>query len=231
MATQQSQNAHHGLRDSEVQLPQEAETNQRRQHRHQDVDAVADDDVAHAGIGVVVLGKDGKARDIGADHIRRQQEQRLADAIPALQLSPAAVHAEFGKFVGKHLRFGSPQGVGGLQAMGGVGGAQLTGLHHEGDETGGQGQQEKRVTKPASKIQYSHYDLMRLLPGEIGWPPEGDHAKAGWARGGQPCSGPGSIRNQARFWDLPVRRLCLRCESCGFGRLHVVLFRESHIRW
>ena len=165
---QQSQNAHHGLRNTEIQLPQEAETNQRRQHRHQDVDAVADDDVAHAGIGVVILGKDGEACDISANHIRRQQEQRLADAIPALQLSPAAVYAEFGKFVGKHLRFASPQGMRGLQAMGGISRAQLSRLHHEGDETGSQSQQEKRVTKPASKIQYSHYDLMRLLSRKIG---------------------------------------------------------------
>ncbi len=165
---QQSQNAHYRLGDAEVQLPQEAETNQRRQHRHQDVDAVADDDVAHAGVGVVVVRKDGQACDISAHHIRGQQEQRLADAIPALQLPSAAVDAEFGKFVGKHLRFASPKGMRGLQAMGGVGAAQLTGLHHEGDQTGGQSQQEKWITEPASKIQYSHYGLMRLLPGKIG---------------------------------------------------------------
>ena len=137
MATSSARYAHYRLRYSELQLPQKAKTHQCRQHRHQDVDGVADDDVAHAGIGVVILGEDGEARDIGADDIRRQQEQRLADAVPALQLSPSTVHAEFRKFVGKHFRFGSPPGVGGLEAMGGVGGAQLSGLHHESDETGG----------------------------------------------------------------------------------------------
>ena len=165
---QQSQNAHHGLGNAEIKLPQEAEANQRRQHRQQDVGAVADDDVAHAGIGVVVLRKDGEACDIGANHIRGQKEQRLADAIPALQLSPAAVNTEFRKFVRKYLGFASPKGMRRLQAMGRISRAQLAGLHHERDETGGQSQQEKRVTKPGSKIQYSHYDLMWLLPGEIG---------------------------------------------------------------
>ena len=87
--------------------------------------AVADDDVAHAGIGVVVLGKDGETGDIGADHIRRQQDQRLAQAVPTLQLSPAAVYPKLGEFVGKHLRLPCPPSVSRLQAMGGVGGAQL----------------------------------------------------------------------------------------------------------
>ena len=69
MASEQSQNPHHRLRYSEIELPQKAEANQRRQHRHQDVDAVADDDVAHAGVGVVILRKNRQPCDVSANHI------------------------------------------------------------------------------------------------------------------------------------------------------------------
>ena len=51
--------------------------------------------------------------------------------------------------------------------MGCVGRAQLSRLHHEGDQTSSQGKEEKRVTEPAVKIHYSHYDLMRLPAREI----------------------------------------------------------------
>src|SRR5258708_36454458 len=105
---EKSQNTHDGLGHLELQLPEEAKANECCQHGHQDVDGVTDDDVADAGIGVMVGSEDGKARYVGGDDIRRQQDQRLADAVPALQLSPAAVHTEFWKFVGKHLRLRSP---------------------------------------------------------------------------------------------------------------------------
>ena len=64
------------------------------------------------------------------------------------------MHPEFRKFVGEYFGFRGPPGVGGLEAMGGVCGAQLTGLHHEGNETGGQGQEEKWIAEPVSEIQY-----------------------------------------------------------------------------
>ena len=164
---QQSQNTHHRLRDAEIQLPQKAEANQRSQHRHQDVNAVADDDVAHAGIGVVILGKDWETCDVGANHIRRQQDQGLTEAIPTLELSPAAMYTEFWELIGKHLWFPRPPGVSRLQAMGCIGRAQLSRLHHECDQTSSQGKEKERITEPAAKIHYSHYGLMRLPAREI----------------------------------------------------------------
>jgi hypothetical protein len=77
------------------------------------------------------------------------------------------VYPEFGKFVGKDLWLPSPPGVRRLQAMGGVGGPQLSRLHHDCDQSGCQGKQEERVTKPAAKIHYSHYGLMRLASRKV----------------------------------------------------------------
>ena len=83
----------------------------------------------------------------GAEKVLGQHQQRLADAVPALQAAVAPVDAEFGIFPGKDGRIGGPEGVGGVEAVLSVGGAQLAGLHDEGDESRGEGQEEKRVAE------------------------------------------------------------------------------------
>jgi hypothetical protein len=46
------------------------------------------------------------------------------------------VESELGVFVGKDLGLGCPEGVSYLQAVGGVGCAELAGLDEEGEESG-----------------------------------------------------------------------------------------------
>jgi hypothetical protein len=82
--------------------------------------------------------------------------------------------------------------VGGLEAMSGVSRAQLAGLHYEGNQTGGQGQEEKRVTEAKSKIQYSHYDLTRPLADGVG---DQNHAGA-----------LDSFENQSEIWTALIFR-------------------------
>jgi hypothetical protein len=108
--------------------------------------------------------------------------------------------------------------------MGRISRAQLTGLHHEGDETGGQSQQEKRVTKPGSKSQYSHYDLMRMLSGEIG-----NQHHVGACRGAEcPCVAPHPAHPHAHSAlaqaadDLVVAPQCT-----GSQFLHATIMRPN----
>ena len=122
---QQCQHADHGLPHPEIELPQKAKAEQRRQHRHQNVGAVADDDVAHGGIGAVVLRENGKPLDVGSNNIGGEHQQRLPYAVPALQLSVAPVNAELGILIGKDRRLRSPESMCGLVTMRGVGGAEL----------------------------------------------------------------------------------------------------------
>ena len=125
-AEQQCQNARHCLAGAEPQETQEAEADQRRQYADQNVGAVADHDVAHAGVIAVVVGENGQPLDIGSDDIRRQHKQRLTDAVPVKQFASPAMHAEFGILMRKYGRLRGPERMSGLQAMHGVRGAKLS---------------------------------------------------------------------------------------------------------
>ena len=48
------------------------------------------------------------------------------------RVAPAAVDAELWVFAGENGRLGGPEGVGGLEAVRGVGGAEFSGLNDEG---------------------------------------------------------------------------------------------------
>ena len=140
-AEQQRQNSVDGLFPLKPELPQETKGDEGGKHVEQNVRAVANHDAAHRRI-VLVSGEDVPACNPGPDHIRGQHQQRLADSVPAENLSAAAVQPELGIFVGEDLRLGSPQPVRGLQAVHRVGGAQFSRLHHEGEERRGQSQQK-----------------------------------------------------------------------------------------
>ena len=114
---EQRQHACRGLGDGETESAKKSETDQRREHVEQNVGAVADHNVPHAGGVAVVVGKDGKAIDAGSRDIEGQHEQRLADAVPGLLCAVAAVDAELGVLVGEDGRVAGPEGVGGVFAM------------------------------------------------------------------------------------------------------------------
>src|SRR5208282_3801397 len=75
-------------------------------------------------------------------------EQRLADAIPAIETPATAVQAKLGILVGKNLRLRGPEPMRGLKAMRRVGGSQLARLHHEREQPCGQTQQKKGIAQP-----------------------------------------------------------------------------------
>jgi hypothetical protein len=147
---QQRQNAGNRLFHSEVQLPEKSEADQSRKHRNEHIGAIADDDAAHAGIVPVVVSEDRKPLDISSHYIRGQHEQRLADAVIALQLAVAAVYAKFGILLGRDRGFRSPERVSGLQTMPRVRRAQFAGLHGEGDQARCQSKQEERIAEPVA---------------------------------------------------------------------------------
>ncbi len=153
---QQSQHPDAGLPHGEIQLPQKAEAEERSQHRHQDVGAVADNDVSHGGISAIVVRENRKARDAGADDVCRQHQQRLPYAVPALQHTVAAVHAELGILVGKYRRLRSPESVSRLLAMLRVGGAEFARLHHKCDQARCQCQEKNGIAKAAPKRMDGH---------------------------------------------------------------------------
>jgi len=133
-AEQQCQHAGHGFVHGKAKLAQQAERDQRRQHVDQYACCVTDHDAAHGGV-VFIFGKDWPVSNPGACQVGRQHEQRLADAVPAVELAAAAVQAEFGIVAGKHLRLRSPEPVRGLQAVHGVGGAEFARLHDKGEQS------------------------------------------------------------------------------------------------
>ena len=116
--------------------------------------AVADDDVAHAGVGVVITRKDGEAGDISGDHIRGQQHAATGPCCTSSGVflrgrAPRIREIRWGILrVQRSTRRGRFAGDGWCLR------AQLTGLHHEGNQTGSQGQEEKWITEPVSEIQY-----------------------------------------------------------------------------
>jgi hypothetical protein len=69
----------------------------------------------------------------------------LADTVPGVEAAAAPVKAELGVFVGEDLGLACPEGVGYLQAVGGVGGAKLAGLDEEGEEGGDEKEQGNRM--------------------------------------------------------------------------------------
>ena len=116
----------------------------------------------------MVVVKYRKPLDVGSNHIRRQHQQRLPDAIPALDFPSATVHAKFGILVGEYRRFRSPECMRGLQAMLCVRRSQLSGLHGECDQARCQRQQEKRVAEPVANrhVHPLHSILTRTLPAQ-----------------------------------------------------------------
>ena len=98
-AKQHGQHAPHGLAHFEAQLPQQAKSNDCREHIQQDVRAVAHEDAADCGI-VLVSRKNLPVCDPGGDHIGRQHEQRLTNAVPAIDLAIPTVESELGILTG-----------------------------------------------------------------------------------------------------------------------------------
>ncbi len=143
-AEHQGQDAEHGLVEAEAQLAQQAERNQRRQNIDQNIGAVADNDAAYRRV-ILVFGENVPVGDPCGDQICGKHEQRLADAVPAEDAAAAAVQAELGILVGKHLRLRGPEPVRGLQAVHGVGGTQFARLHHEREQARGQAHKEERI--------------------------------------------------------------------------------------
>src|SRR5271154_5348088 len=94
-AENQRQHASDPLIDVEAEKPKQAEADQRAKDADQYIRAVADEDVAHGWICVVVA-KHGQAVEVGTDDIRGKHEQRLADAVPAIELAVASVDAKIG---------------------------------------------------------------------------------------------------------------------------------------
>jgi len=144
---QQCKNAGERMVDCEFELAEKSEAHQRRENSDENVCGEADEDIADRRIGIFVVRKEGKVFDDGADHVLGQHEQRLADAIPALQASAAAVHTEFGELPAVDRRFRCPEGVGGVEAVLRVCRAQFAGLDDESDEACGKGEQENGVAE------------------------------------------------------------------------------------
>ncbi len=92
-AENQRQHARDLLVDAESEKPQQAEADQRAQDADQNIRAVADENIAHGGIGVVIV-KRRQPLDVGADDVRGKHQQRLADAVPAVELAVASVDAK-----------------------------------------------------------------------------------------------------------------------------------------
>ena len=60
----------------------------------------------------------------------------MADAVPGVEASAAAVKSELWVFVGKDLGLACPEGVSYLQTVRGVGCAKFAGLDEEGEKSG-----------------------------------------------------------------------------------------------
>jgi hypothetical protein len=60
----------------------------------------------------------------------------LTDAVPGVEAAATAVESELRVFVGEDLGLSCPKGVSYLQAVCGVGCAELAGLDEEGEESG-----------------------------------------------------------------------------------------------
>ena len=145
-AKQQSQHTGDSLVHAEAQLLQQAERDQRRKHSDKNIGAVADDYGAHGRV-VFVTGKHMPVRDPGADQVRGQHDQRLADPKPAEDAAASAMQPELRVLIRKNLRLRGPQPVRGLQPVHGVGGAQFARLHYEGEQARDQAQKKTRIAQ------------------------------------------------------------------------------------
>ncbi len=93
----------------------------------------------------------GRFVDPGAENVLRKHEQRLANAVPALELASTPVYSEFGIFVWKDGWLGGPESVGGLKTVHGVSRAEFSGLHNECNQTRGECEQKHRTVEPVAK--------------------------------------------------------------------------------
>ena len=160
---QKGEHTRDGLVDVELKLAEKPEADEGGQHRDKDLRQPGDDDVAHGGIGVVVTIEDVQLLDVCAEDVRRKHQEGLPDSVPALQRAVASMHAEFGIFVGKYRWLGGPEGVGGLQAVHGVGAAQLAGLHYKRNERCGKRKEKNRIAQSGSPTE-SHGRVSRRVP-------------------------------------------------------------------
>ena len=119
-AEQQGQHAPHTVTHFEAQLPEQAKRNQCAEYIEKNVRAVAHEDAAHRRI-VLISRKNAPVSDPGGDHISRQHDQRLTDAVPAIDSAIPPVESELGILIVENLRLGRPQPVGGLKPVHGVG--------------------------------------------------------------------------------------------------------------
>ena len=150
-AEQQRQHACESLIDGESQQAEQPEANQASQHAYQDVRAIADDDAADAGIGAFVIIENRQILEVGSEHVRRQHQERLADAIPAIELAAAPMDAKLRILLRKNRRFGCPKGVRGAQTVSSIAGAQLSRLHHHSGEHCNSDQQKGRIAKKTAE--------------------------------------------------------------------------------
>ncbi len=136
-AEQQCQDAENGFLHGKRKLAQKAECDERSQNVNQDACQVDNHDAAHGRI-VFVIGENRQPRDAGSHQVRGQHEQALADPEPAVEPPAAANETELGIFIGKDLRLRGPEPVRGLQPVHGIGSAEFSRLHNEGQQRGNQ---------------------------------------------------------------------------------------------
>ena len=136
---QQGENASDGLSHIEPEEKKKPVTDERSQDTDQNVDAVGGEHRTDGWIGVAtVVRKDGQLRNTRADDIEWQQEQRLADAVPVVESSVAAMHAEFRIFIREYRRFGSPERMCRLQTVHRIRRPRLPRLHAKREQAGSQ---------------------------------------------------------------------------------------------
>jgi hypothetical protein len=66
----------------------------------------------------------------------------LTDTVPGVEAAATTAESELRVFIGKDLGLSCPEGVSYLQAVRGVGCAELAGLNEEGEEGGNKQDQE-----------------------------------------------------------------------------------------
>ena len=130
----QGENTGDGLGDAETELTQKPKADKRDEYANEDVGEVGDNDIPHGRIGISVVVEGREICNVRGENILREHQQGLADSIPALQASSAAVHAKFRELVGEDRRLRGPERMSGLEAMHGVGRANLAGLHDKGNQ-------------------------------------------------------------------------------------------------
>ena len=154
---QQRQHARHGLFHGKAQLTEQPECDERGENAHPNVGDVADHDAAHGRV-VAVTREDRPVRNPRPQQIGGQHEQRLTDAIPAIETSATTVQAKLGILVGENLRLRGPEPMRGLKPMHRVGRPQLARLHDESEQPRGQTQKKKWIAQPSSEARSHRLD-------------------------------------------------------------------------